>query len=665
MKYEDAACSWNDLTTKDAFSIERHTLKITQPLRYGSDGSVSLDCTLGGDDGRRFGRIDFSKGFSFWWFLSHIDFKVPSEHTQEGKRYSAELQMAHFFSVSGEEAGVDNEMAHVSIFLEAVDDFPPYPHLDRLICEWRKAEDKTREECGLPSVGPYPGCYNPARGHTSFPSDAPVTPTNAPNAPTIAPLPTEPSIPPVSIPGAPTPPPVDSTASPVATPAPTLSLSTAIPSLTPIAKPPPSPFPTIPTTTDPAVLLTLAPVMAPASAPTADGSVTEAPVVVIESSQPSGGTTATPVSSAGASASQQPSAGASASQQPSAGASASQQPSTGTSASQQPSAVVFASPEPSAGTSASPQPSDGTSVSPQPSTETTTQPTTGTTSKPTTESTPKPTTESTAKPTPEPTTASTSKTTPEPTTASTSKPTTETTSKPTIKPTPSPMDAVRYLRTSVHDVIVENSKVPQDAMKRLVLDEENFRPADKSDEEWAEWVEAYSAHDQGEASHEQQRKLLQGDYLSFHNYQFLIDVRTEYYYRYSGTSTVPPCYAKFVGGTRGQTNHWRVLKDPIRVHPRQIAEMERLLRERIAPTDANAKACENDTAGKVDADGHISVARPLQQFHHVHYKTFCECDDWQSKWPEDRAWCQLNQGDKSTRFYEHPYNFDSQESFAQ
>jgi hypothetical protein len=56
------------------------------------------------------GRIDFSKGFSQWWYLSHIDFHVPSEHMQEGKRYDGEMQMYHFYSVSGEEAGVNNEV---------------------------------------------------------------------------------------------------------------------------------------------------------------------------------------------------------------------------------------------------------------------------------------------------------------------------------------------------------------------------------------------------------------------------------------------------------------------------------------------------------------------------------------------------------------------------
>lgn len=47
---------------------------------------------------------------SEWWHLSHIDVHVPSEHTQEGKRYDGELQMYHFYSVSGEVAGVNNEV---------------------------------------------------------------------------------------------------------------------------------------------------------------------------------------------------------------------------------------------------------------------------------------------------------------------------------------------------------------------------------------------------------------------------------------------------------------------------------------------------------------------------------------------------------------------------
>jgi hypothetical protein len=56
-------------------------------------------------------RIDFSKGFSQWWHLSHTDFHVPSEHTQEGKRYAGEIQMYHWYSVSAAVAGIHNEVS--------------------------------------------------------------------------------------------------------------------------------------------------------------------------------------------------------------------------------------------------------------------------------------------------------------------------------------------------------------------------------------------------------------------------------------------------------------------------------------------------------------------------------------------------------------------------
>jgi hypothetical protein len=111
MKYEDSSCTWQHLVDANAISIERHALRVAQPLEGSfSEGSVRLACPEPGR-GRRWGKIDFSKGFSQWWYLSHIDFHVPSEHTQDGKRYSAEAQMYHYYSVSGEDAGVDNEVS--------------------------------------------------------------------------------------------------------------------------------------------------------------------------------------------------------------------------------------------------------------------------------------------------------------------------------------------------------------------------------------------------------------------------------------------------------------------------------------------------------------------------------------------------------------------------
>jgi Eukaryotic-type carbonic anhydrase len=113
MQYHDSTCSFETLKATNSIRIDRHALRVIQPMRISEDtGEYEVDCRIVGE-GRRFGRIDFSKGFSAWWYLSHIDFHVPSEHTQEGKRYDAELQMYHFYSKTGEEAGIDNEVRTV------------------------------------------------------------------------------------------------------------------------------------------------------------------------------------------------------------------------------------------------------------------------------------------------------------------------------------------------------------------------------------------------------------------------------------------------------------------------------------------------------------------------------------------------------------------------
>ena len=92
--------------------------------------------------------------------------QVPSEHTQDGKRYDAEMQLAHFYSVTGEnsKAGVPNQMGTVSVFLQAYDNVEDYDMLNKIICQWRIAEDATREQCGMPSVyNEYYGCATPSR----------------------------------------------------------------------------------------------------------------------------------------------------------------------------------------------------------------------------------------------------------------------------------------------------------------------------------------------------------------------------------------------------------------------------------------------------------------------------------------------------------------------
>jgi hypothetical protein len=159
MKYEDSSCSLDQMIASDAFTVERHALRITQPITVSGNDDIQIDCSKEGV-GQKFGRIDFSKGFSQWWFLSHIDFRTPSEHTQEGKRYDGEIQLNHFYSATALEAGVENELATVSIFMESFEDAAPYLYLDKVMCLWRRHEYSVRRECGLdPVPGSYPGCF--------------------------------------------------------------------------------------------------------------------------------------------------------------------------------------------------------------------------------------------------------------------------------------------------------------------------------------------------------------------------------------------------------------------------------------------------------------------------------------------------------------------------
>mmetsp|Transcript_3904 Transcript_3904/g.6921 ORF Transcript_3904/g.6921 Transcript_3904/m.6921 type:complete len:439 (-) Transcript_3904:46-1362(-) len=435
MKYEDSFCTLDQLVDADAFTIERHGLRIAQPITVYDDitedvdgvvDGVRLNCRLPGN-GTRFGRIDFSKGFSDWWLLSHIDIHVPSEHTQEGKRYSAEIEMYHFYSID-----YDNEMATVSVFMEAYDDAPPYRFLDKVICQWRRKEYETRLQCGLdPIDSTYPGCFplkrqRDRRRHLK-------RKTNVDDSPT---------------------------------------------------------------------------------------------------SQESGAF-------------------------------------EGTFANKKPKFRTFA------------------------------------------------------------------------------------------------------------DVIYHNEMNRDNPHHRPVeieIDDENFDEADEKD--WDAWIAQQSQrmkqedelyhklknNDYGgkhtDDMHEKYRNLIMGDENEWFNYWPMIGVRTEYYYRYQGTSTTPPCYGADQFGTRRGVNHWRVLKDPIRIHPRQLFELERLIRERIAPPDDPVNPCQPDTAADVDSNGKVNTARPLM-YHspRAHAKTFCECKDWESKWPEDRAWCEMQ--DINERFYEQPYNFES------
>jgi hypothetical protein len=108
------------------------------------------------------------------------------------------------------------------------------------------------------------------------------------------------------------------------------------------------------------------------------------------------------------------------------------------------------------------------------------------------------------------------------------------------------------------------------------------------------------------------------------------------------------------------------MKDPIRVAPRQIKELNRLLANRL-----DSASCTLDTAG-VDPDTRlrpvtgdtVDVSREKQYIHTQHRMVFCECKDWPSKFPSDKEWCRNWKDDTDyDRFYKNPYNFDTNGQF--
>lgn len=423
MKYEDSYCDLEMLIDANAFTIERHALRISQPLTVfedrgddndGVEDGVQNLCKKEGK-GARFGRIDFSKGFSDWWFLSHIDLHVPSEHYQDGARYDAEIHLKHFYSIP-----YQNEMATVAIFLKVYDDAPPYRYLDKVICQWRRREYEVRKQCNLDPVdSTYPGCFPLKRNLREASSSSTTKPKN-----------------------------------------------------------------------------------------------------------------------------------------------------------------------------------------------------------------------------------------------------------------------VKHPRfDTFEDVIIYNEQYrnrPNHTNVKIHMEDINWSPAEEKD--WDTWIQEQSDQMREEEQlyhrmkelehggnhtdtlHEEYRKLLQYDELEWFNYWPMLGVRTEYYFRYTGSQTIPPCYGNFIENSRAEANHWRVMKDPIKISDRQLKELKRLIGDRIAPSDDPVNACKPDTAGKVSRDDNgkildVEAARPLMDWNRVHYKTFCECKDWGSKWPEDREWCK--EEDIEKRFYDKPYNFES------
>jgi hypothetical protein len=147
MQYKDGSCDWDDM--QGQFSIERHALQIHTPTKSNGD----IDC-VSPDGVRKYPKLDYSKGFPDWWHLSRTDISVPSQHTQDGKRYAAEIVLAMFYELDH----YKNKLGKVSIFMQDYEDEPHWPYLDKLICQFRKVEEAQRKSCNLDPAPVYKMC---------------------------------------------------------------------------------------------------------------------------------------------------------------------------------------------------------------------------------------------------------------------------------------------------------------------------------------------------------------------------------------------------------------------------------------------------------------------------------------------------------------------------
>jgi len=99
---------------------------------------------------------------------------------------------------------------------------------------------------------------------------------------------------------------------------------------------------------------------------------------------------------------------------------------------------------------------------------------------------------------------------------------------------------------SAHDLILHNHhQLSLDASYEPMTIEmdpiEDFK--DMSDFDWDAFIaEQYAKDDATKPMHRGRRELLNYEHVGpWFNYFPMLAVRTEYYYRYSGTQTIPPC----------------------------------------------------------------------------------------------------------------------------
>lgn len=183
IQYLDGTCRWEDMA--NSFSITRNSLSIDTPIKSNGD----IDCVDPATGDRKFPKLDYSKGFPDWWYLSRTDITVPSEHYQHGQRYAAEVKLNHFYEIDH----YKNKLGIISFFMQDFDNEPSWPYLDKLICKWREEEEKRRSACGMDPAPVYKMCEL-YRGQTRTAADM-EAPTAAVIVPTRAPLVAPPAVP--------------------------------------------------------------------------------------------------------------------------------------------------------------------------------------------------------------------------------------------------------------------------------------------------------------------------------------------------------------------------------------------------------------------------------------------------------------------------------------
>ncbi|KAL7567702.1 hypothetical protein ACA910_012039 [Epithemia clementina (nom. ined.)] len=122
MNYEPGNCRFGRMN----FEILPHVLRAYQP-----------------DYCQVIPTIDYSMGFPDDWILEFTDIAVPSHHTIEGHRFSAEVIMSHVYSARK----INKLIGNVAVLLEAGTEDNHYDFLELYIKRFHQEARKTKTSC--------------------------------------------------------------------------------------------------------------------------------------------------------------------------------------------------------------------------------------------------------------------------------------------------------------------------------------------------------------------------------------------------------------------------------------------------------------------------------------------------------------------------------------